>query len=171
MRLNVNLKGTLVSIILGFGKDLFAALAPELTPFIQEFFEERASPDGWTRSERLTYAIGVAQRVRHKQVGNKLIDRGFDWALDAFIDWCQDELDEIETAPAEPVDPTNPHPPPAVPQPGEYEYMYSERPEHVAPWKSDDRLWFNQATVPEAMRWMVLPAHQIGYPSWKELAW
>lgn len=158
-----DLVGSATSILIGIGKDLLAAVAPEVYAAFAEWNEERKTPDGWSEVEYLTFLYGAIGDVKAKQIGPKWVDYVGDLALGSLqmtVAKHRDSLVAGETPkPAEP---------PAAPpvDPDRYGKMLYSPPEYD---KATESLWWNQATNPIAIRYMLTPKQdEAPYPGWAE---
>lgn len=103
--------GAIVGALLDGAIRLLRVAVPEAAAIATEYLNERSSPDGWTRRERLTFYIGRLTVVRQKQTfKNPLVERAFDSLLDTWIADLDGDLDDLD-------DDLTPEPEPSTPEP------------------------------------------------------
>lgn len=120
------------AIVIAVLKEAGEIALEELAKGLEEFRRQGKTPDGWTREEYLTYAIGRLRVVQSRKIGPWVVDEVLDYCIDKLIDVLEgraanvdddgDVDDEPAPAPAPPpVQPpvVTPPPPPVVVPPVE----------------------------------------------------
>lgn len=161
------LSGAVGPILIDIGKDFIAAVAPELYPLVLEWWNQRSTADGWTDKERLTYLYAMVNRIKQKEIGPSYVDSAIDWALQTLLKHIAEDLDKLEATPVD-VPPVDVPPAEHVEKPY-YGQMTPEKPTVFD--AATDQLWWNQATNPVAIRYMILGNWQIGFPGWDRCDW
>lgn len=115
--------------------------AKELAAGLSEYLKEAKTPDGWTREEYLTYAIGRLQVIRRQQIGPFFVDNILDMATDRLIDHLEGKLNDLNE---------DPEPPPVEPLPepdGVYDVLFPATPDPLD-YVDGDKLWERRTTDP-----------------------
>lgn len=83
------------AMLLAVLKEVGETTAKELAAGLQEYLKENRTPDGWTREEFLTYAIGRLQLIKRQQIGPYFVDRMLDLAAARLIDHLDGKLADL----------------------------------------------------------------------------
>lgn len=166
-----NATGAITGALISYGKDLLAAIGPEIYEAFHEWNEQRKTPDGWTEYEYLTYLHGAIGDIKAKQIGPKWVDSVGDMALSALQMMVAKRRDKIGDA----AQPTDPHPAPAPP-PNKpyYGKLFVTRPSKSDPAYSvaEDAVWWNASASPDAVRFTLTPiAAAMAWPGWQPTSW
>lgn len=183
MNIKEGTKKYILTALLAILRELSEELWGELALALREYADERKTPDGWTKEEYLTYAIGRLTVLKSKDIGPWLLDDMIDEVIEWIIEELGEKLDDEEAheviddtgmkppvvdTPPDPgssppvIDPPVDHTPAPVPTDGpRYEEIFDKMP-HPAPYAEGDTLWWKQATK----QYMVLRG-AVGWPNFR----
>ena len=99
--------------VLGILKEVGEELIDELADGLQEYIKESKTPDGWTRVEFLSYAIGRLTLLKEEKIGPYAVDAILDMGIASLVKYLSGKLESdapVETpedpAPIDPYYPT-----------------------------------------------------------------
>lgn len=92
------------TILLAVLKEIGEAAMDELAKGLDEFRKQGKTPDGWTREEYLSYAIGRLRVVQARDIGPFVVDEIIDWCIERIIDVLEGKLENLDDDDDEPAD-------------------------------------------------------------------
>ena len=96
--------------IIGVLKELGEELAEELADGLTEYIKESKTPNGWTKQEFLSYAIGRLELLKDEQVGPYIFDQFLDLGIASLVKYLtgkmtHEVIDDTGMKPPAPKDP------------------------------------------------------------------
>lgn len=159
----------LFAMLIAVLKEVGQIAAKELAKGLEEYLKEAKTPDGWTREEYLSYAVGRLRMMEAEKIGPSFVDRLLDMAIERLIDHLNGKLEDLASDP-EPEPEPEPTPEPEPPEPvyGPYDVLFGRTPD-PANYENGDTLWEKTTTDPSgvvAKMYRVLKG-AVGYPGEK----
>ena len=98
-------------------KEIGETAMDELAKGLEEFRAQGKTPDGWTREEYLSYAIGRLRVVQSRDIGPFVVDSLLDWAIEKLVDVLEGKLENLDAEPPIDDDVDEPEAPPVIEPP------------------------------------------------------
>lgn len=91
-----NIVGWLLKLIIPSLTKLVWALAPRIPKAVMEWIEEAQSVDGWTKKEKMQFALNELNELKAQQLGDPVMDRLIDYLIVIVEHQIVDILEDIE---------------------------------------------------------------------------